>query len=204
MPNFSSPLGTKELQSQPMREYDVMDPTIDMNAINEFQNKPYDEDSIQKSIEEEKKLRAAREARKSGKEPLTDGAKRRIEMLIGMTRSTREVDINGNMFAFQTLRSKEMREAIMAAAEFDGTVQSPFEIRRQLLGRSLTHVANVDVERFINSNTLEARLQLIDNLDEPLLNRLYDEYLKLTNEAKDKFAIKTETDVKEVSEDLKK
>jgi hypothetical protein len=97
-----------------------------------------------------------------------------------------------------------MREAIMAAAEFDGTVQSPFEIRRQLLARSLVQVAGLDVAQFVGSNELGARLELIDDLDEALLNRLYDEYLEMVRESREKYTIKSEQDAKEVVEDLKK
>ena len=144
-------------------------------------------------------------AKMAGKERLNDGARRRIEILIGMTRTTREVDLlEGNVFILQTLRSKEMREAIMAAAEYDGTVQSPFEIRKQLLARSLVQVAGVEVAQFVGSNTLEARMALVDDLDESLLNRLFDEYQKMVDESRDKFALKTVADAQEVVEDLKK
>jgi hypothetical protein len=229
MPNFKSPLGNKQFAGQPMREFDVPDesdadmtpvmrqrgpsphgpqPPVDVNAAIAFQQRMQAmqelEPSFEESAEIERQIRDAREARKSGKERLNDGAKRRIEMLVGMTRSNREVDLEGNMFVLQTLRSKEMREAIMAASEFDNTVQFPFEMRRQFLGRALIQVAGVDVAQFVGSNTLEAKLQLIDDLPESLLNRLYDEYTLLVKESSDKFAIKTEDDAKEVGEDLKK
>ena len=159
---------------------------------------------MQDDLEIEKEIRAAREARRTGKERLNDGAKRRIEMLVGMTRSTREVDLEGNKFILQTLRSREMREAILAASEFDQTVQAPFEMRRQLLSRSLNQVAGVDVAQFVGSDSLDARLALIDDLDEALLNRLYDEYLLLARESREKFSVKTKDEVKELADDLKK
>ena len=122
-----------------------------------------------------------------------------------MTRTQREVDLlGGNIFILQTLRSKEMREAIMAAAEFDNTVQSPFEIRRQLLARSLVQVAGVEVVQFCGADTLDSRLNMVDNLDEQLANRLFDEYTLLVKEAQSKFAIKDEVTAQEVVEDLKK
>jgi hypothetical protein len=125
-------------------------------------------------------------------------------MLLEMTRSNREVDLNGNVFILQTLRSKEMREAMMAASEFDGTVQSPFEIRRQLLSRSLISLAGIEFAQFVGSDSLEAKLELIDSLDEAILNRLFDEYSALVRESRDKYAIKTDEVAKEVAEDLKK
>jgi hypothetical protein len=41
-------------------------------------------------------------------------------------------------------------------------------------------------------------------MDHYLLGRLYDEYLEMVKEARDKYAIKNETDAQEVMEDLKK
>ena len=152
----------------------------------------------------EQEIRATREARKNNKERLNDGAKRRIEILLGMTRSTREVTIGKNTFIFQSLKSKEISQAYMAAAEFDGTIQGPFEIRRQLLARSLTNISNIEFEQFIGSKSMEDKLLFIDEMDHALLSRLHNEYLELEKESRDKFAIKTEEDTKEVLEDLKK
>jgi len=232
MPNFDSPLGSKKFAGQPMREFDVPDetgheyqteehagmnpvmrrrgpalhgpqPPVDINEAVAFQQR-VQASSQDDSIEIERQIREAREMRRSGKTRLNDGAKRRIEMLVGMTRSTREVMLGENAFVLQTLRSKEMREAIMIASEYDGTVQSPFEIRRQLLGRSLIQIAGVDVAQFVGTDSLEAKLQLIDDLDEALLNRLYDEYLELVKESRAKYAVKSSEEAQEVVEDLKK
>jgi hypothetical protein len=213
MPEFKSSLSSKSFQGQQLREFDVPNENDrsynappNMAAIKDFQNKMYGEEQYEQDPNEvERQIKEAREAKRTGKERLNDGARRRIEMLIGMTRTTREVELlEGNVFVLQTLRSKEMREAIMVAAEYDGTVQSPFEIRRQLLARSLVQVAGVEVAQFVGSNTLEARLTLVDDLDESLLNRLFDEYQKMVDEARDKFSIKTSLDAQEVVEDLKK
>jgi hypothetical protein len=224
MVKFDSPLGSKSFPGQSMREFDIpnedepqMAPVmrqrgpsmhgsqapIDIDAAIAFQNK-LQQPSVDQSIEIERQIKEAREAKRTGREPLNDGAKRRIEMLVGMTQFSREVNLDGNIYILQTLRSKEMREAFMIIAEYDGTVQSPFEMRRQFLARSLTQVAGLDIAQFVGSNSLEAKLQLIDDLPEDFLNRLYSEYLALVKESKEKFAIKTPEEAKEVIEDLKK
>lgn len=220
---FDSPIGSKKVIGQPLREFDVSDETgyssdqemlsrhrnqsfnqqVDLNQAMAYQQKMQNEPE-EDSMEIERQIRAAREAKRSGKERLNDGAKRRIEMLIGMTRSIREVIIENNKFVFQTLNSKEMREAILLASAFDHTVQSPFEVRRQFLARSLTHIAGIEVAQFVGSNNLEDRLELIDNLDESLLNRLFEEYSLLVQESREKFSIKSVEDIKEVAGDLKK
>jgi len=220
MGNFDSPLGKKNFSSQPLREFDVSDgedniplhkgsPVIDGNVIRDLQNRLHNssEDRFiqdRDPSEVEREIIAAREVRRNGMEKISDGAKRRIEMLIGITRSTRDVDIEGNVFTLQTLKSKEMRLAIMSVAKYDGTVEGPFEMRKQYLARSITHVAGVDINNFLASDKLEAKLAFIDELDEPLLNHLYSEYLELTKMAREKYSVKSDEDVKEVLEDLKK
>jgi hypothetical protein len=154
--------------------------------------------------EAERTIKEARVAKLTGKSRLNEGAKRRIEMLCGMTRSTRTADLDGTLFSLRTLKNKEMREALLLAAQFDGTIESPFEIRKQLLARSLYEVAGTDITLFLGDPSLEAVCEFLDEADETLLTRLYSEYLLLTDEATKKFAIKSEADVKEVVEDLKK
>lgn len=215
MPNFESPIGKRNFSGPAMREFDVPDESyghqqrqmIDEDSIRNLQDRverqfgfPDDQDLNRA----EQEMRSMRDLKKSGKEKLNEGAKRRIEVLIGLTRNTREVTINENVFALRTLKSKEMREAIIAASAFDGTIQGPFEIRRQLLARSLTHVAGVDIDNFLGSTSFESKLSFIDELDDFFSGRLYDEYVILSNESREKYSIKSDQEVKEVVEDLKK
>lgn len=220
MPKFDSPIGGRQFSGQQMREFDVPDgeeqpintvprgnrlggyapPQINFESAMEFSEKLESEEEAAF----EREVKAAREAKRSGKTRLNEGARRRIEMLVGMSRTTRDCDIGGHKYSLQTLSSKEMRAAIMSAAAFGGSVQEPFEIRRQLLAHSLTFVAGLDIVQFVGSNDFEAKLELIDSLDEALLNRLYDEYLTMVKEAREKYTIKNQEDAKEIVEDLKK
>lgn len=219
MANFESPIGNKSFSGQPMKEFNVPDETgftpkspvpqmvpLSENDIRAFQARLDQQFNTEEKdpIEVEREIRAAREARRTGKERLNGGSIRRIEMLIGMTRLTREVEIEGNSFVFRSLKGKEMREAATAASEFDGTVQLPYEIRRQLLARSISSIAGIELEQFIGSSTLDSKLLFVDELDEALSSRLYNEYVILSIEAKEKYSIKTVEEAQEVSDDLKK
>jgi hypothetical protein len=208
MPGFDSPISNKRFAATPLKDVEVPDessnmPEVDERAIHEFQERMQREQR-RDPREIEREIRAAKEARRTGRERLPEGAVRRLEMLLGMTNTTRVADIGGNEFVFKSLQAKEMRAAIMAASAFDNTVQSPFEIRKQFLARSLIKIAGVDFEQFIGSTDLESKLIFVEELDEALVNRLYDEYLALAKEARDKFAIKNSEDAKSVVEDLKK
>ncbi len=164
----------------------------------------YESQEEDPSFEIERQIKEAKEARRTGKVRLSEAARKRIEMLIGMTRHTHEATIGGNLYVFQTLRDKEMRDAIQKSSEFDGSVEQTFEVRKQLLARSIVVLAGVDFSQFVGSSSLEAKLDTIDELDHVLLGRLYSEYLIMVKDATDKYAIKNEADAKEVVEDLKK
>ena len=209
MPSFDSPIGRKKITGQAMREFDVPDESEQSSQVR-FRENPASYEAVPKQMnvssdeELEREIQYAREVKRTGREKLNDGAKRRIEMLIGMTQTTRQFSIGDNVFILRSLKSKEMKDALLAVSEFDGTIQAPYEMRRQILSRSLTHVANVEIDQFIGSNTLESKMSFIDELDESLLGRIYDEYVLLSKESRDKFAIKNDQDAEEVVENLKK
>jgi hypothetical protein len=230
MAGYRSPLGNKEIKGTPMKDYSVPDessgqpaqfaPPQQQRRPNREEYPPFNPEDIRKFNEQlnpqpqhpqgnqisetEMNMMAAKKAQREGKQRLSDGARRRIEMLIGMVRLSREIDIEGNVFKLQTLKSKELRDALVATAEFDGTIQQIFETRKQLLARSLVMIAGVDVEQFLNSDEMQDRLDFIEEMDHSLLLRLYSEYISLAKEAQDKYALKTPEEVKEVLEDLKK
>lgn len=229
MPKYESTLGTRQIPNQPMRDLSVPDagdlhaqqslppspqmrhrdrhapPVLDQAAFQDFQARmqPPPPQSREMTPEEESIL-AAKKARREGKERLSEGARRRIEMLIGMTRLSKVIDIDGQMYKLQTLTSQELRDAVVGSAEFDGTVQFIFETRKQLLARSMVVVAGVEIDQFLYSSDLDARLYFIEQMDHALLLRLYDEYVILSKEAQNKYSLKTEAQVKETVEDLKK
>lgn len=230
MASYDSSIGKKNFTNQqPMREFEVPDESGYQQSVNPvYKNQQSQQPNFQQSIgrtystdpnqfnlnlppdpkeseiaQAEQEFRRAREERKSGKERLNEGAKKRLDILLGMTRLIREVDIEGNVFVLQTLKSKETSEAILKTAEVNG-IQSPFEARRQFLSYSLKSIAGVDFDQFIGSNVFEDKLAFIDEMDDALLNRLYNEYMILRKESQDKYEVKTEVDVKEVVEDLKK
>jgi hypothetical protein len=221
MASFDSPLGNKPIKGPPMRDFSVPDetrvpqqvrnvreeqpPPFDPVALREFQASMQPQAQPPRQLNEvEQQILEAKKAKREGRERLSDGAKRRIELLIGMTQLKKDVDIEGSVYRLETLSSKDLREAMIASAEFDGSVQLVFETRKQILARSLTIVANMEVSQLLGSNSLQDRLDMIEELDHALLLRLYNEYTALSQQAQDKYAIKTDAQVKEVIADLKK
>lgn len=193
MTKFESSLGSKTYNTGAMREFDIPDG---------------EEEVVVKKVPDrallEKEFQTARQMKATNKVKISDGAKRRIEMLMGMTYETRVSNINGQTYTFRILSANETREAIKAVMPYDGTVEAPFEARRQFLARSLTHIDGVELGQFLGDSSLEIALEFIDALGNKLVDRLYTEYTLLCNESKNKYSIKSEEDLKEVVEDIKK
>ncbi len=223
-----SALGEQTVQSQPIRTFTVPDASQDQfdplpDNLPVFRGQAYQETPPQSSynapqpsrrsgmgsgsmgeLKAQEEAMARARAAKFAPSRLSPAAKARIDALCGISRVERLVDIDGQQYGLNALKNRENREALLAASQFDGTIESPFEIRKQLLARSLFSVAGTDIDVFLGDSSLEARLDLVDELPELVCTKLFDEYNIMFSEIRDKYFPKTEEDVKEVLEDLKK
>jgi hypothetical protein len=203
MATINSPLGSKTFQSG-MREFVVNeedgfdDPQQYQQPIQpSFQQAPQRQPH-QKYFQQRASMNGPQE------QEVSQGARKRIEMLCGMTQLTKDVQIGDAVFTLTSLKTKDNRNALTAAIKFDGTVEFSFELRKQLLARSIVAVSEVEISMFLGTNDFQAKLDFLDELDYAVSERLYSEFVTLDKEIKEKYSIKTEQDVKEVSEDLKK
>lgn len=228
MPKFDSPIGSKQFQGQPMREMTITDdsgyspppgqvprqprpmhdhapPVFDESAMRDFQSQMNPQvPSVREMSDLERQILASKKAKKEGRERLSEGAKRRIEMLIGMARMTKTIDVSGTTFTLQTLRNEEARDILIASVQYDGTIEFSFENAKQTLARSLIEIAGTSIDQFLSSSDLDVKLDFVEQLPQALFTRLFNEYVNLDNESREKFGLKTEVEVKEVVEDLKK
>jgi len=153
--------------------------------------------------QQEARMRAARQAKASGHVPIQPEAKERVEFLAGLGRMTKDVLVAGTTFSIRTLKARENRESIFAAAQVS-RVETLFEGRRQQLARSIYKIDNVEIDYVLGTSDIEAKLNYVEELDENVANFLYDEFGALNDEAVKKYGLKSEADVKEVVDEVKK
>lgn len=211
MSEINSPIGKRTFTSKPMKQFEVPDFESGQGSEKEFINKEYSEknhfsDNISNNelneLEEKRKLRELQLNKAS--ERLSPGALERMNILLGLTKTTKVVDLGNNVtFTLQSLKNKETREVLIAVSKFGG-FESSFEMRRQYLARSIVKVTDYDLETFISSNLLEDKLLFVDELDDGVANKLYDEFTLLNNEVKERYSVNTVDDAKEVADHLKK
>lgn len=183
MPGIESPLGNRNF-----------------NAPKQFTiGAPPEEDlSLEEDLKQQRYLKA-----NPDKERMSDHGKNRINHLLGLTRLTTEVNVDGVKFVLRTLKSSENREAITEASKYLGQ-EAQFEFRKQILARSLAQIETMTFEDFIGSNLMKDKLNFVDSLDETLCNMLFVGFDKLIKEVNAKYGQNTPEQAKEVIEDLKK
>ncbi len=230
MVGYKSDISNKGFQSRPLREIEVPDESGAVYAPEPPQDLDFEEinanmiarglpplnASTMKAMESQRsmttesikdieaRVKEVKRQKATGKERLSEAAKRRIQQLCGFEKNKKTIDLDGDVYELRTLRGKEIQDALVAASVFDGTIDLPFETRRQLLARSLVKMGGVDVELFLGDDSLEARLESLEVMDDLVLGILYDSYLQLVKEVKDRYAIKSDADAQEVLADLKK
>lgn len=161
--------------------------------------------------QEEAKLRgqidAARQAKIDASSTINNkisaSAKKRLEILSGLGRGTKDIPVDGVSFSIRTLKSAELREIIKAATQADEGADSVFEARANTLARVIYKIDGQEVGLILGDDSLETKLNFVQELDEDVAQYLYREYTDLVKENKKKFPT-VEEEIKEVSDQIKK
>lgn len=141
--------------------------------------------------------------RVSQKRP-TNEARERVEILTGIGRLTQDVVIENYKFSLQSLKSKEMREVIKAVAQTEMGAESAYEMRTQILARSIVRIDDQPISLVLGDDSLEAIMLFLDDSEETVVNKLFDTYNKMVKSNEEKITIKTAEDAQEVAEAVKK
>ncbi len=199
--SIESPLGRVNVSSGQKRSViSVDDPTDPVSPEGQY---------VQEPVEERRKAADARtlaeEAHRSRtEERMEPGAKRRVEILLGLGRGIKDITIDNITFSLRTLKNIEWKEAIKAVAMADLAVEQAYEMRAQILSRSIFAIDNQPVEMVIGSQKFDDKVDFVQNLDEAVVSYLYDTYNKLVTENRAKFNLNTVEGAQEAVEEIKK
>lgn len=192
---------TTESQSH-LREFNVGDP--DEPSANPMYRAAQQAPGYELSAGEREELQQYRRNLSSKEDKVGDYAKKRVELLANIGRLTKVVEIDGVTFSLRTLKTKEAREATMAIFGCVNDVDASFEIRRQTLARAIYEIDGQATELALGGDDFTLKLKLVDDMEDVTVIRLYNEFNMLRNEVQTKYGLKTEQEVKEVLEDIKK
>ena len=186
----------------PLREFNVGEPDDDQPTLNPMYRAAQPPPGYELSAAEREELQQRR--RGSKEEKMGDYAKKRIEILANIGRLTKNVDMEGITFSLRTLKTKEARATTMSIFGCVNDVDASFEIRRQTLARAIYEIDGQPTETALGGDDFNLKLQLVDDMEDVTINKLYNEFNTLRNEVQTKYGLQTEQEVKEVLEDIKK
>ena len=144
-----------------------------------------------------------RSVERHNKNQISVFGKKRIELLAGIGRSFKDVVIDGHKFTLQTLKSKENMNILLKLSQMNG-IQFMFEARRLYLAHTLYKIDDELIEDVIGANSIEDKLELVDNLGDIVTLALHKCYTELDNETRINYGVPTEEAAKEVVADVKK
>jgi len=134
---------------------------------------------------------------------LNPNAKKRVEILSGIGRVKKDVAIDGVQFSLRTLKVKEIQEISNLLFSNSNNLETLFNTRKIHLSYSLFAIDGNKIEDILETDDLDAKQELIEELDETTIQVLYKEYGILNEESKIKYGL-NDIKVEEVSEDIKK
>jgi hypothetical protein len=185
-------------QGAPLREFNVGPAETITSSFG-----PPPSAQVPKDVEQ--RYTQAREERAASMNKIGSENKTRIEILANIGRLTKDVMIGGTTFTLRTLKAKETREAALASYSISKTeLDLSFNARQQQIARSIVKIDGHDFGLTIGSDDFDKKLEFIEELEENVVNKLFNEFMSLKKEAEDKYGISTVAEAKEVGEDLKK
>lgn len=192
MSEINSPLGRRRMASSASQVFNVPDET-EIVTEPQFPVRTVPED-----------FDVARKAAVETRKRVSPAAKERIEFLMNLGRTKKDVVFEDVTFSLKSLKSGEMQEVLLAGSKGETRAEAMFEIRNHTLAYALDKIDGQTIQTVLGEDSLDARLNLLIGMDEDLVSYLHDQFNEMVKENKSKFSIKTEEEAKEVVEDLKK
>jgi hypothetical protein len=204
MPEIKSPISRSVTSTDKnFRTFEVHDesgheaPEYSSSVVHETRSHTRDVSEV------EADYRAARRAKVTGQSPLTEYGRERVEVLTGLGRKTKAVTVEGVTFLLRTLSGKEQRSCVAAANKVP-TIEALFEGRKHQLAYAIIQVDGQDLDLVLGTNDFNAKLSFIEEMEENIIDHIYDKFSDLNAEVKKQFAPKSDKEVQEVVEDIKK
>jgi hypothetical protein len=155
-------------------------------------------DNFETDEEIEKEIREAKEQKKNQR--ASKGSINRLEILTGIGRLVRDVEIEGVVFSIRSLKNKELREVIEAPSNNPGVAEALI-IRDAVLAKAIFEIDGVPFKQFCIDMTPE---EVIDEMDGGVISQLYKEYSQMLIEHQNSLVEDLGSSPKEVVENIKK
>lgn len=193
MPNFNSPEGRRTFAAPRKALLTISDESQHLTA-----------DEIEASQIEYQELQAQRKDVISSSKRITPSSKERMEILLNLGRFTKEVEVDGITFSLRSLNSKEVQVITRMGETIANRIDAYFSSRNNVLSRSIYAIGGASLEDVLGTSDSTTVLKWLDDMDDTILEYLHNEYLEMVKKNRKRFEVKTDEQVKEVVEELKK
>lgn len=158
---------------------------------------PYqeEEESIQQM---EQRLRVAKNEKKIINQTAPTAAVQRLEILTGIGRLVKDITIENVKFSLRSLKNKEIRDVMKRAVDAKTHVEEVLVIRVYVLAYSVYKIDDRSIEDYIGSYDIDDKIDLINELEEHVVSRLWKVYSEMLEDHNNKI----EQDLGETSEKI--
>lgn len=130
----------------------------------------------------------------------------RLELLVGLGRTTTEIEVGGTIFGLKSLKNRELKDVIMNAAGAKTAIEEALIIRNCTLAYALYEVDGNPINLILGvgpENKENAVLELLEEMEEKVVAAIWAAYRKMDEENSEKKG-DLGADDKEVVENIKK
>src|SRR5260221_8128560 len=135
--------------------------TVEDSTDESFQNTDQSINDAQARLDRLRDLEALKRETKQIKQQAPAVAKNRLDILLGIARSARDVEVDGIVFSIRSLKAKEIQEITEKLLEANTTneVINRLETRKHMIARSLYAIDNQDIDLVIGATSIDDRVE---------------------------------------------
>lgn len=154
--------------------------TVEDSSIEEYNQKQNFSDP-ESRLDRVRELESVRAESKQLRKQAPVEAKNRLDILLGIARSAKDVEVEGVIFSIRSLKAKEIREITERLTELNtnSEVINRLDMRNYMIAFSLYAIDGQDIDLVIGSNSIEDRVEFVGELDESLLQYLANVYWEM-------------------------
>lgn len=129
-------------------------------------------------------LQQMRQQSKSSKMELNPKAKNRLEVLLGLKRKTKDVEVEGVQFSLRTLKHSEYQEVFKSLSRLPETtdILVSLEMQVQILARSITHIDGADIMMVLGVESIDEVVEYIKEFESDVVEELHKQFNMLKKE----------------------
>lgn len=209
MSEIQSPLGKKVFNSTAKKTLVVSDEGVDLGEYPEIpkelssvisKGKPSSklpEGAVELTPEQFNAYQEQKKKILSAQTKLSNSAKERINVLLGLGRKKKDVKVGDIVFSLRTLSDSENEKAITGSIGDDKNYI--WELRTRTLAYAIEKIDNVPLNIVLGTSNIDEIVDILKDFSEVVKTHLYEEYASLIKEVKsDLFSIE------ELQEEIKK